>query len=138
MQHENEQQLQWPARIFFTAVALGVICAIFYFFLGARDVVFYWNPETAGGPADYRDVKAGDRVVLPKDRDVLIGRMKLVYRGATDGMLNIEATVLDLDSDYAYSHRFSPAEAKASVNLGGRTFRLVSWNRARVSLDLMQ
>jgi hypothetical protein len=46
--------------------------------------------------------------------------------------------VLQLDPASAYVHRIDPDLAESGFNMGGKTFRLLSWNGSRVRLELIR
>jgi hypothetical protein len=139
MYQENEKQASWPARLFFTAITIFMISAVFYFFLGAKDPAFYWNPATSNThKVIFDEIKPGDRVVFTKDQSAIIRKTEFVYRGVKMGRIQIDATLLDLDSEYAYVHQFLPSEVKAPINIGGQELRLISWNRARISFEFIR
>ena len=105
--------------------------------MGTSDPEYYWRPQTATGPLDYTDAVIGERIVLEVGRDCVMNKLKLVYRGVEDRRIRVEVTLPELDSSYAYVHRIPLKEAKKGIQLGGRYFRLVSWGRSRISLELI-
>ncbi|CAB5111829.1 hypothetical protein D3OALGA1CA_5725 [Olavius algarvensis associated proteobacterium Delta 3] len=134
---EDERRLRWPARLFFTGVLFFIAGALLYFLLGTTDPEYYWRPQSPTGPLDYTDAVIGERIVLEAGRDCVMKKLKLVYRGVEDGRIRVEVTLPELDSSYAYVHRIPLKKAKKGVRLGGRYFRLVSWGRLRISLELI-
>jgi len=134
---EDERRIRWPARLFFTGVLFFIVGALLYFLLGTSDPEYYWRPQSPTGPMDYKDAVFGERIVLEADRDCLLEKLKLVYRGVEAGKIRVEVTQLELDASYAYKHRIPIKQAKKGIQLGGRYFRLVSWGRSRISLELL-
>ena len=136
-ENEDERRLRWPAQLFFTGVLFFIAGASLYFLLGAADPDYYWRPQAATGPLNYRDAVIGEQIVLKTDRDCVMHKLKLVYRGVEDGHLRIDVTIPELDASYAYRHRIPVKTAKKGIQLGGKYFRLVSWSRSRISLELI-
>jgi len=134
---EDERKLRWPARLFFTGVLFFIAGAVLYFMLGTSDPEYYWRSQSPTGPMDYTDAVLGERIVLEADRDCVMKKLNLVYRGVEEGRVLIEVTLLELDASYAYKHRIPIKKAKKGIQLGGRYFRLVSWGRSRISLELL-
>jgi len=127
----------WPARIFLMAGLLISITGLFYFMLGPKDPAYDWRRTRVGEPADAA-VGIGDRIVLHKDQDIMLPKLKLVYRGLQNDRLLVEVTLLEMDPDVAYRHRIDPSRSKSEIKLGGRGFRLNSWSRSRVHLELVR
>jgi len=136
-ENEDERRLQWPARLFFTGVLFFIAGALLYFLLGTADPDYYWRPHSPTGPLNYTDAIIGERIVLEADRDCVMRKLKLVYRGVENRRLRIDVTIPELDDSYAYAHRIPLKKARKGIQLGGKYFRLVSWSRSRISLELI-
>jgi len=137
MWENNEQKIGWPARIFLMAGLLISITGLFYFMLGPKDPAYDWRRTRVGETAD-AVVGIGDRIVLHKDQDVMLPKLKLVYRGLENDRLLVEVTLLEMDPDYAYPHRIDPDRTPTGIRLGGRVFRLESWSRSHIRLELVR
>lgn len=80
----------------------------------------------------------GDRIPLLLDEAVPLGTLRLFYRGIDAGTIRIDVIIPALDSVYPYPHRLSREQAESGFRLAGRKFRLVSANRSKLRLLLME
>ncbi|CAB5114862.1 hypothetical protein D3OALGA1CA_4596 [Olavius algarvensis associated proteobacterium Delta 3] len=137
MWQNDEHKMGWPARIFLMAGLLISITGLFYFMFGPKDPAYDWRRPGTRRSHDAL-VGIGDRIVLPKDQGVMLPKLKLVYRGLEKNRLLVEVTLLEMDPDVAYLHRIDPNRSASEIKLGGRAFRLDSWRRSRVRLELVR
>jgi hypothetical protein len=137
-QDYGEPKTRWPARLFITGVVLFVASGAVYFVYGKKDPRYSTYLRRAPAPPDYTRAGVGDRLVLEKDRDCRLQDLNLIFRGVEDDLLHFDAFLLRLDPGSAYVHRIDPDLAENGFNMGGKTFRLLSWNRSRVRLELIR
>jgi len=114
---------------------LLIATGLFYFILGPKDPAYDWRRTDTMRHPDGDGAVIGHRVVLIRDRQVVLPKLKLVYRGVENGRLFIEATLLELDPDVTYPHRIDPNRTTREFRMGESWFRLDSWNRSRVRLE---
>ncbi|MGD8369144.1 MAG: hypothetical protein PVG78_16010 [Desulfobacterales bacterium] len=137
-QDYGKRKPRWPARLFITGVVLFMASGGIYFAYGKKDPRYSTYMRRAFAPPDYTRAVVGDRLQLEKDRDCRLPDLNLVFRGVENGRLRFDAFVLQLDPASAYVHRIDPDLAESGFNMGGKTFRLLSWNGSRVRLELIR
>ena len=80
-----------------------------------------------------------EKITLPLNHELVIGRSKLVYRGLTgNSQFKIDLAILDLDPQAYYGYRLSIDEAKKGFQLGGNNFELISVRKNAVSFWHLQ
>jgi hypothetical protein len=75
-----------------------------------------------------------DRVVLIKDEPLVVERVQVVYRGMSDGRIHLDVYLLDLDPNYPYARHLTKDEARKSIHLGSRFYRLHAVNQKSLTL----
>jgi hypothetical protein len=135
---DEERRTKWPVRLFLIGVLLFIVTGLVSFIQGKKDPRYTMRRAPVTGPVDYTRAGVGDRLQLDKDRVCRLKDLKIVFRGVEDGRLRFDAFLLQLDPDYAYVHRIDPDLAEQGFNMGGRSFRLLSWNGSRARLELIR
>jgi hypothetical protein len=78
----------------------------------------------------------GQTLRLALNQEVLIGDVRLIYRGLTSGgSFAIDVIVPAYDSQSPFHHSFDIAEAGRGFTLAGRSFRLLSATRTTLHLE---
>ena len=126
----------------------GFILVICLFFAGFIYSVFftkkedsYWAyfrqraKESKTVEQSKRRIEPDDPIILYKDDVVSIGKIKLIYRGVADEMLNIGVIINDLDPDMVYLHRIPIRDAENGVQLGGVMFQVISTSASKLKLQ---
>ena len=110
----------------FLVVAMGTVAAMYY---RATTGKFeerrkeYQKRAEAAQPIRKTTVLS-DRVVLIKDEPLVMDRVRVVYRGMSDGRIHLDVYLLDLDPNYPYARHLTKDEARESIHLGSRFYRL--------------
>jgi len=138
MWQNDEQKMGWPARIFLMVGILISVTGLFFFVFGPKDPAYDWRRPDAIDEPPHGRIAVGDDIVLTKDQALVWPKLILVFRGLEKGRLLIEATQLEMDPEVAYPHRIDPDQTKTGFRMGGRWFRLKSWSRTRVRLELIR
>ena len=125
----------------------GFILVISVFFAGFIYSVFftknedsYWayfkqrakESKTTESPRLHADIS--DNVILYKDDLVSVGKIKLIYRGRSDGNLNIGVIIKSLDPKMEYLHQIPMRQAKDGIRLGGVSFEVLSSSASKLKL----
>ena len=125
----------------------GFILVISVFFAGFIYSVFftknedsYWayfkqrakESKTTESPRLTADIS--DNVILYKDDLVSVGKIKLIYRGRSDGSLKIGVIIKSLDPKMEYLHQIPLREAKEGIRLGGVSFHVLSSSASKLKL----
>ncbi len=126
----------------------GFIIVISIFFAGFVYSVFftqnedsYWAyfrqraKESKTIESSKRQFDISDNVILHRDDLVLVGNIKLIYRGRSDGRLNIGVIINSLDPEMEYLHRIPIRQAEEGIRLGGVQFQLLSSSASRLKLQ---
>ena len=75
------------------------------------------------------------RIMLVLDRDLKIGRSKIVYRGLEENdQFRMDVMILDLDPDIFYRYTIPINDAKEGFRLVGQNFRLISARKSTIQL----
>ncbi|MFH1985475.1 MAG: hypothetical protein ABIL58_26870 [Pseudomonadota bacterium] len=125
---------QWISTIFLGTVIVTIGGLLYRIVAGQVDPYYAeWAKNTATVRASLTLSSVTDqRVVLMKGEAVTIDRTRLVYRGLEDDSACVDLYLLDLDREYAYPRRIPRSAEGELVNLGGRSYRLVSTHRRQV------
>ena len=126
----------------------GFILVISVFFSGFLYSVFftqnedsYWayfkqrakESKATESPKLRTDIS--DNVILYKDDWVSVGKIKLIYRGRSDGILKIGVIINSLDSKMEYLHQIPIHQSKDGIRLGGVTFQVLSSSSSKLKLQ---
>jgi len=82
-----------------------------------------------------RQVDMYDPFTLYLGEFMSVGKIKLVYRGRADKVLNIGVIINDLDPETEYLHRIPLHQAKEGVRLGGVSFQVLSSGSSKLQLQ---
>lgn len=77
------------------------------------------------------------QLVLPKGKQLVIGRNGLVFRGVEKKVVTVDLYLLDMDAEQAYGKRFSKKDAKKEMAIGEGKYRLVSVNDKYLILKIL-
>lgn len=110
--------------IVFISFTLAIPFAITYY-ISTRDLQNRYDgwqrePQATGIPS-----KSG-QVLLLKNKRLIIGRTCVIFRGASDNVINIDLYLLDLDPDIPYPLKFTKQSVRDGIWLGNVQYRLVS------------
>ncbi len=126
----------------------GFILVISVFFAGFVYSVFftqkedsYWayfkqrakESKAIDSPKLRTDIS--ENVILYKDDWVSVGKIKLIYRGRSDGILKIGVIINSLDSKMEYLHQIPIHQGKDGIRLGGVTFQVLSSSSSKLKLQ---
>jgi hypothetical protein len=128
-------QPKWPARVFFSVCSLILIGCVWYLWTGARNPEYYWQPSQAlalESPEPYLEKEA--RVVLAKNRAILVGDARIVYRGLRKGVLHLDLFALQLDPHYGYPHEIDMDKARQGFRMGDHHFKVLAASDGKISL----
>ena len=69
------------------------------------------------------------------DRDIKIGKSKIVYRGLDgNAKFKMDVVVLELDPNAFYRYRIPIKAAKKEFRLAGQNFRLISARKSAIQI----
>ena len=143
----------WFMILFYTMICI-VSLGLLYFVVEAfspkfsselipkNDVLsarFMSDPRWDGG---YRDAQKEalsnpfkEKIMVLLDRDVKIGKSKIVYRGLDgNAKFKMDVVVLELDPNSFYRYRIPIKAAKKGFRLVGQNFRLISARKSAIQL----
>ena len=137
MRSKSKSKISIPAVLFFTISGLFLLGSITYIIKGSTNPDFYWSQpsSTVSSTSTLLNLK-GNKILLVKDRAVVINDAKIAYKGTINGNLIFEYSILKLDPHYAYSHQISSKSAKKQFKLGNNHFRLIAGNKNKISMQL--
>ena len=73
--------------------------------------------------------------MLVRDRDLKIGKSKIVYRGLEENdQFRMDVIILDLDPDIFYRYTIPINDAKQGFRLVGQNFKLISARKSTIQL----
>ena len=76
-----------------------------------------------------------EKIMLVLDRDIQIGKSKIVYRGLDgNAKFKIDVAILELDPNAFYRYRIPIKAAKKGFRLVGQNFRLISARKSAIEL----
>jgi hypothetical protein len=126
----------------------GFILVIAMFFVGFIYSVFFSSREDSywahfqqraklakTSESAKRRIDVYDPFTLYLGEVMPVGKIKLVYRGRVDKVLNIGVIINDLDPQMEYVHRIPLRQTDEGVRLGGVPFRVLSSGSSRLQLQ---
>lgn len=76
-----------------------------------------------------------EKIMLLLDRDIKIGKSKIIYRGLTgNAKFKMDVVVLELDPNAFYRYHIPISAAKNGFRLVGQNFRLISARKSAIHL----
>ena len=76
-----------------------------------------------------------EKIMLVLDRDIQIGKSKIVYRGLDgNAKFKMDVAILELDPNAFYRYRIPIKAAKKGFRLVGQNFRLISARKSAIEL----
>ena len=76
-----------------------------------------------------------EKIMLVLDRDIKIGKSKLIYRGLDgNGQFRMDVVILELDPNSFYRYFISINDAKKGFRLVGQDFKLISARESTIQL----
>ncbi len=120
----------------FLVVAMGTVVAMYYRATtgGFEERLKEHRQRAEATQSAEKTTVPGDRVVLIKDEPLVMGRVKLVYRGVSDDRIHLDIYLLDLDPAYPYPRHLTKDEAGKSIHIGSRFYRLHAVTRKSLTL----
>jgi len=124
---------------FLTITGLFIIGAPFYIAFAPRDPRYtFWNRTGSAAMDGKGQTQSLDKIIIPAGEDVIVGKLKLHFRGYSDNKIHIDLSLLELDPDSIYPRSISKKEAEKGFALGGRSFKLVSVKESRIVLRTVE
>lgn len=121
-------------------VILLVILLIFanLYYLDRSSGQGYTRVRERGEPPVATDSRIlGSHILLAQDRDLVVNRCRLVFRGIRQNRIQIDLCLLELDPDYSYPHLVSRQKAEQGFRLGEMTLRLKRESYHRLQLEIL-
>lgn len=75
-------------------------------------------------------------LLLYRDKIVKFGKIKLIYHGLNNKMINIGVIINDLDPKMEYLHRIPFRQVEEGIRLGGVSFKVLSRSSSKLRLQL--
>lgn len=92
------------------------------------------SSEALEGEPAPRVLAPGEEIYCFLDQPAAVDGLRIIYRGKNRGVLHFDLVIPALDSEYAYSHLISEAEAEDGFRLYGRKFVLTYRHDTRIRL----
>ncbi len=77
------------------------------------------------------------RIVLRKDKSIVVNKSRLVFKGVKDQMVHLDVYLLELDPEYAYPHYISKSDVHKNIRLGNSTFQLLKVGKRTLQLNIV-
>jgi len=77
-------------------------------------------------------------IVLPKGKKLFLDKTCLVYKGISNGTINMDVTLLELDPDIAYPHNFTKESAHDGIWLGNVMWQVVKVKKNTLHLRIIR
>ena len=140
---ENTRTNKWVVIAFFTAITVFFLYFIVFLIWGSPDPYYArWMNQPSPGDAQSglanepaTGLNLPSQLILPRDKSVAAGALRIIYRGKREGELRLEVISAVLDPQYAYTRRIPIQSAKAGFRLFDQQFKLLSINRRNLRLE---
>jgi len=94
-----------------------------------------WQDRHRDGQNETISNPLKEKIMLVLDRDIQIGKSKIVYRGLDgNAKFKMDVAILELDPNALYRYRIPIKAAKKGFRLVGQNFRLISARKSAIEL----
>jgi hypothetical protein len=94
-----------------------------------------WQDRHRDGQKEAISNPLKEKIMLVLDRDIQIGKSKIVYRGLDgNAKFKMDVAILELDPNALYRYRIPIKAAKKGFRLVGQNFRLISARKSTIEL----
>jgi len=94
-----------------------------------------WNGDYRDAPKKALSNPLKEKIMLVLDRDIKIGKSKVVYRGLDgNAKFKMDVVILELDPNAFYRYRIPIKAAKKGFRLVGQNFKLISARKSAIQL----
>ena len=94
-----------------------------------------WQGNYRDAQKEALSIPIKEKITLMLDRDIKIGKSKIVYRGLDgNAKFKMDVVVLELDPNAFYRYRIPIKAAKKEFRLAGQNFRLISARKSAIQL----
>ena len=135
---ENVRSQKWLAVTFFLVCNLIFAALIYAIVTRSADLTYKnWMGSFRSGSetgSKAATLSMGDRIVMVRDRQIDLGKVKMTYRGLTSGVVAIDLVLSELDPQYVYHRRIPVKEIKQGFKVSDQRFKALSVNRQRLQM----
>lgn len=150
---DNVRQKSWFSITAYVVASLSVLSLVLFFAetyfpsqssnLMPRqgDRLSRWlfnSPRQNSQKADAAKIAQQEKLFLQLNQKQSAGKSELIYRGLVGSSeFRIDVIILELDPQVSYPHRIKISEAKKSLRLANRKYRLIAARKGALHLRLI-